>query len=92
MNLLSGNNTSETTVEGEIIPFDGIYVFTIYMVMGFLTLWSALVIAVSSGWNSIIMLSFGWTIFPLVLFLIPIWYRKSLRNYRDYFLDTFNKN
>ncbi|MCH7414907.1 hypothetical protein MM213_15510 [Belliella sp. R4-6] len=92
MNLHTDESNSGTHIKGEIIPYNGLYLFTFYMVMGFLVLWSVLVLLVSSGVETLTMLALSWGVFPLVLILIPFWYRRKLRIYRDCFIDILNKN
>ncbi len=76
-------------MEGVIIPYNSQYLTALYMVIGFLVLWTPLVFAMTSGMYTFIMLVFGWTILPLVLYLIILWNRSRLREYRDFFLATY---
>lgn len=92
MTLYNGVSTSETKIEGEIIPYNSLYLFVSYMVVGFLLIWSLLVFATTSGDSTFIMLALSWTIFPLVLYLLPFWYRNRLREYKDLFLATLMAN
>ncbi|WP_187262491.1 hypothetical protein [Pontibacter beigongshangensis] len=89
MNLKSGETNSEARMEGVIIPYNSQYLTALYMVIGFLVLWTPLVFAMTSGMYTFIMLVFGWTILPLVLYLIILWNRSRLREYRDFFLATY---
>lgn len=92
MNLQNGANNSETKIEGEIIPYNSLYIFLLYIVIGFLLLWTPIVVAMTSGIHAFIMLAFGWIVFPLVLYLIPYWYRSRLREYKEFFLDNLVDN
>jgi hypothetical protein len=83
---------SGTLIMGEIIPYDEQYKFTVYIVIVFILLWSVLVFMTTSGINTLIMLSFSLGILPMILILIPFWYRRKLRIYRDFFLDFLAKN
>lgn len=92
MSIQSGANNSETKIMGEIIPYNSLYLFLLYMVIGFLMLWTPIVISMTSGIQTFIMLAFGWTVFPLVLFLMPFWNRSRLREYKEFFLATLIEN
>ncbi|WP_299826532.1 hypothetical protein [uncultured Pontibacter sp.] len=92
MSLQSGVSTSETIIKGEIIPYNCLYIFLICIVIGFLVLWTPLVIAMTSGINTFIMLAFAWTIFPLVLHLMPFWNRSRLREYKEFFIAGLIEN
>ncbi|NEM98651.1 hypothetical protein [Pontibacter burrus] len=92
MSVQSGSSSSETIIEGEIIPYNSLYFFLICMVIGLLVLWTPLVLVMSSGIHTFIMLAFGWTIFPLVLYLMPIWNRIRLREYKEFFIAALMKS
>ncbi|OKL41759.1 hypothetical protein [Pontibacter flavimaris] len=92
MSIQSGSNNSETKIVGEIIPYNSLYVILLCMVMGFLVLWTPIVISMTSGIHTFIMLAFGWTVFPLVLYLMLFWNRSRLREYKEFFLATLMEN
>lgn len=92
MKLNDDVTISGTLIVGEIIPYDEQYKFTVYIAIVFAALWSALVFITTSGINTFIMLSFSLGILPIILIIIPFWYRRKLRIYRDSFLDFLAKN
>ena len=92
MTLYTGGSNTETKIKGEIIPYKTLYLFTFYMVVGFLVLWTFLVFAMTSGKQAVIMAVFAWAIFPLVLYLILLWNRSMLREYKDSFLATLKQS
>ncbi|GAB2787898.1 hypothetical protein GCM10027275_35800 [Rhabdobacter roseus] len=88
MSLHNGVRPSEMIIEGEIIPYNTLYFLVSCMVIGFMLIWSLLVFAMTAGGATFIMLAISWTVFPLVLYLLPFWYRNRLREYKNLFLAT----
>jgi hypothetical protein len=92
LNFYNGKSASETIIKGEIVPYNGAYIFTVYMTIGFLLIWTLIAFIIDKNIHTVIMVAFVWVVFPLVLYLILLWNRSRLRIYRNLFLAILKRN
>ena len=92
ISFLEGEESSNAVAQGEIIPYNGGYILFISIAFIFLLFMALFAIVTDSGIYGKGILLFGWLALPTVLYLLPFWYRKKLREYRDSFLADLKAN
>jgi len=91
ISLKDNKEKTGTEIHIEIIPYNESYIATIYLVFIFLVIWTIFGLAIRTNTNTFIVVAFGWTIFPFILFVIPFQNRSKLRKYRDAFIAMLKK-
>ncbi|SIR51213.1 hypothetical protein [Pontibacter lucknowensis] len=87
-----GESGSETTAEGEMIPYTGAYFLAISIFLSFLVFLTLFALVTDSGTLGVVIVVGGWFVILTFLYLLPFWYRRKLREYRDSFMTDLKAN
>jgi hypothetical protein len=74
-------NKDKTNLKFKILPYDGLLPIVVGLLIGFLTLWTGLILLFSTDLKVLLMIIPAWTIFGLIIYLGLVYTKRGLKDY-----------